>query len=550
MNNVINNNNNRVNNPLNVSLVPLDDSYDFFAHIARNGASFSKLIRLGEKLPDTDELFDFQDKMNFLEQFTESVSLVEFYRELFPAGSFERKGHPEDCRPNGLIIAKMDSDLHHTFIVYDELENLEKFEFAEFATLVPVSYVGKRRFADNARYMHAMAFDIDGVSLDNLQTMFHQFEIGLLPRPTFIVNSGHGVHLYYVFEEPIALFKPVRKTLKEIKFALTTILWSRFTSSEKEVQYQGIFQPFRLPGSVTKFQNTITLEAFRVGEKTSLYELLAHLRYQSETIDLFTVEPIIQRDEKNAKSLHLYGTEKTKLSFNSKEEKIRRIKSDFDISDLSYRSRLSLREAEQKYPEWYYKRIVQGDQSIKKWKISAQKGHNGDELYQWWKKRIFNETVVGRRYFSIMALAIYAIKCDVDYETLLNDAMALRVHFNGLENANKKDPFTEDDVMSAISAYDDKYVTFPRKDIEWITKISMPANKRNGLSRSQNLELARLRQVQLNEKSGIDWRNGNGRKTKEDTVSVYIKKNPGLSVSAYAKALNVSRTTIYKYLKP
>lgn len=550
MNNVINNNNNRVNNPLNVSLVPLDDSYDFFAHIARNGASFSKLIRLGEKLPDTDELFDFQDKMNFLEQFTESVSLVEFYRELFPAGSFERKGHPEDCRSNGLIIAKMDSDLHHTFIVYDELENLEKFEFAEFATLVPVSYVGKRRFADNARYMHAMAFDIDGVSLDNLQTMFHQFEIGLLPRPTFIVNSGHGVHLYYVFEEPIALFKPVRKTLKEIKFALTTILWSRFTSSEKEVQYQGIFQPFRLPGSVTKFQNTITLEAFRVGEKTSLYELLAHLRYQSETIDLFTVEPIIQRDEKNAKSLHLYGTEKTKLSFNSKEEKIRRIKSDFDISDLSYRSRLSLREAEQKYPEWYYKRIVQGDQSIKKWKISAQKGHNGDELYQWWKKRIFNETVVGRRYFSIMALAIYAIKCDVDYETLLNDAMALRVHFNGLENANKKDPFTEDDVMSAISAYDDKYVTFPRKDIEWITKISMPANKRNGLSRSQNLELARLRQVQLNEKSGIDWRNGNGRKTKEDTVSVYIKKNPGLSVSAYAKALNVSRTTIYKYLKP
>lgn len=497
-----------------------------------------------------EELEAFQDKMEFLEQYAEPLTPKEFYRVIFSEGSFERKGHPEDNRPNGLIVARINDDKHKTFAVYDALEEIDRIKGADFAVMAPVSYIGRTRKAVNARYLHALAFDIDDVSIEHMATMFHQFDIGLLPKPTLLVNSGHGVHLYYVFEEPIALYEPVQKTLKEIKFALTNVLWTRHTSADKKVQYQGIFQPFRIPGTVTKFKNSITLEAFKVGEKTTLYELLAHLRYQAETIDIMAIEPLIQREEKAAKPLKLFNTNETSIQFNSKESKIKRIKTEFDISNLKYKSRLGLKEAKEKYPEWYIKTIMNGDKKKGRWV-----NHRG--LYEWWKKKIAEEAVAGGRYFAIMALAIYAKKCDVDIEELYDDAMSFIEPFNKLtdgeythKKTNKKkqrEPFTEDDVNAALGVYEDKFVTFPRRDIEKLTQIEIPPNKRNG--RKQDEHLKRARAVRDIDHPDGTWMEGNGRKSKAIEIATFVAKNPGLTPTEYAKALGVSRPTVYKYLK-
>ena len=33
--------------------------------------------------------------------------------------------------------------------------------------------------------------------------------------PTYVVNSGRGLHLYYFLKEPIPLYKHYQKTLRE-----------------------------------------------------------------------------------------------------------------------------------------------------------------------------------------------------------------------------------------------------------------------------------------------------------------------------------------------
>lgn len=70
-----------------------------------------------------------------------------------------------------------------------------------------------------------------------------------------------------------------------------------------------------------------------------------------------------------------------------------------------YKSPLSLREAKAKYPEWYERRIVEK-------KPKGQWATNR-AVYEWWKRRIFEEAVVGHRYYCLMLLVVYAIKCSV-----------------------------------------------------------------------------------------------------------------------------------------
>ena len=47
----------------------------------------------------------YMEKNAHLEQFLEQVEPFEFYREIFPEGSFERQGHYEDNKPNGIAVS-------------------------------------------------------------------------------------------------------------------------------------------------------------------------------------------------------------------------------------------------------------------------------------------------------------------------------------------------------------------------------------------------------------------------------------------------------------
>ena len=46
----------------------------------------------------------YYEKNEHLNKFFESVTPYEFYREIFPVGSFERKGHFEDTKGNAIAV--------------------------------------------------------------------------------------------------------------------------------------------------------------------------------------------------------------------------------------------------------------------------------------------------------------------------------------------------------------------------------------------------------------------------------------------------------------
>ena len=56
-----------------------------------------------KELEPQQELYKAKNK--YLEQFCEPVEPLDFYRDIFPEGTFERKGHYEDNRANGIAIA-------------------------------------------------------------------------------------------------------------------------------------------------------------------------------------------------------------------------------------------------------------------------------------------------------------------------------------------------------------------------------------------------------------------------------------------------------------
>lgn len=413
------------------------------------------------------------------------VTAVDFYRDIFPSGSFQEKGAKENNKGNGIAVSIKDKRTKH-HIITDNQEQIVSLIDLDFVITSPISYFGRNRTSRNATELYGMAFDLDGVSEKSLGNLLHQIDHNQNPRPTYIVNSGHGLHLYFIFKEPIKLYNHIKEPLKKMKFELTERLWNIYTSDLKEKQFQGIFQGFRMVGSPSKFGKEYRIKAYKSGDKIDMDFMNSYVRPETQIID------------------------------------------------LNYKPNLTLEQAKEKYPEWYDRKIVQGISTKKTWNIKR-------DLYDWWKKKIIVEASFGHRYFCIMVLSIYARKCNISFEELERDAYELMP----IMNEKHQEPFTEIDIKSALKSYNENYRMFPREDIEKITAISMPANKRN--YRTQDMHLKGARAIQ--EINNPEWRNTKGRPTKENKVLDYIKKYPEKNPTQIARELGVSRPTVYKYLK-
>ena len=432
----------------------------------------------------------YAEKEKWLQQFPE-VKFSEFYRDIFPAGSFEKEaGKMDDYertgKGNGFIVYEMEDGRKHTRMVFDDLSEIGKQLDKKSAFMSCISYFGKNRTAANAREMFALVFDLDDVGGEEIQLFwdgwveFYGERGGRAPRPTYIVNSGGGVHLYYVFEIPVPLYPNIQRELKELKYKLTELIWNGDTSRLEQRQFQGINQGFRLVGSRTKRGETV--KAYLTGGRVSL-----------EYLSQFVPE-------------------------------------EFRIKDTFYHSCTTLAEAKKKWPEWYHQRIELG-RKRKGWTCNRA-------LYDWWKGK-WQLAQVHHRYFYIMALAIYALKSGVSLEELKKDAEEIRPGLNRRDN-----PFTEDDVASALELYQECFRTFPRKDIEKLTAIEIPANKRNGRPQKLHLKMARAVRDVLQEEKGKKWY---GRPSVRQEVEDFITNYPAATYKDFVECTGLKKSVWYKY---
>lgn len=431
---------------------------------------------------------------DYMYQFFEEVTPYEFYRDVFPIGELEERGKQEQGKYNGVAVELLPREKDNNtqkikrYILTDDLYILDKLlESNNFIIISPISYKGKNRKAESARFIYGLAIDLDGVeTVQNITDLFYQMQNDILPTPTYAVTSGHGLHLYYLFETPLPAFENIKKGLHTLKTALIRRIWNRYvTVLSDKPQYQSIFQGFRLVGGVTK--DGRRTKAYRTGEK-------------------ITVE-----------YLNNYVTEEKQLK------------------DFSYKSKLTLPEAKKKYPEWYEKRIEQG-QEKNIWVCKR-------DLYDWWKRRLLIEATEGHRYFAMMCLAIYAKKSGVSYEELEKDAFELVPRFD-LLTTDENNHFTDYDCIKALEMYNDSYFTFPIDEIVKLTLIPIEKNKRNYRKQAVHIKymnLQRAFKVELGEST-----NG-GRPTAENTVKQWQQKHPEGKKADCIRETGLSKPTVYKW---
>lgn len=455
----------------------------------------------------------YDEKIDVLEHLDARFDRVDyktFYRDIFPSGSFEKKGIYEQGKYNAIIVeitGRKKSDgraVVHRHTVTDDLKKIDEVVARDnFSIMAPISYAGKARTAKNARELYALAIDLDGVFTEkNFNFLMTQLSRGHemlafvwgLPKPTYLVSSGTGIHLYYVFEKPIAMYPSILDDLERLKRRLTWQAWTQGSSSLHDtVQYEPICQGFRMVGTVTKKGNRTVAYRYGNGDKV--------------TIDYLN-------------------------QFIPKK---------YRINDLSYQSKLSLDKAKKLYPDWYENRII-NKRPKRTWKCKRA-------LYEWWINKVYDKGEQGHRYWCIMALASYAKKCGIGYEELLADSMALREFLDG--KGDGTDPFTKDDVLKALEAYRDEYITYPIRIIEKRTGIPIERNRRNYRSQEQHLMGARALQEIADKLNGTNWREGNGRPkgsgTKKDIVIEWRKNNPNGRKIDCQRDTGLSRPTVLKW---
>lgn len=456
----------------------------------------------------------------YLQTFYDEVEPIEFYRDIFPEGELQEKGVYQKGRYNGILVSvtkekKKDgkSPLIKRYTVTDDLEVIDQVSKTDdFCLMSPISYAGKNRSAENARFIYAIAVDLDRIRVEKgspvgLRSLLerHVELVGRIPKPTYIVSSGSGVHLYYLLDHPIRLYENTSKQLQQFKYDFTELIWHDTIcdiKSKKEIQQEGIYQGFRVPGTITKKGERARV--FLIGERVSM----DHLN-----------------------------------SF---------VKEDHRVTEFTEKKGITLSEAKDRYPEWYERRIVRKEERGV-WHVSRN-------LYEWWKRQILSGATVGHRYNCIMLLAIYAKKCSfydakhnpepVTQEELERDAFEIMDHMESL-TVSEDNHFTTDDVLKAILSFDDKWIVYSRKSAEFKSGISIPANKRRKrpLKRDDGTAFKAARAIQEIYDPDGEWRNKNGRPSKKDLVTDWILKHPGGKKADCIRDTGLSKPTVYKYWK-
>ena len=485
-------------------------------------SSCSRWIREGENMEN--------ELTQYLEDIYQEVSPVNFYRGIFPSGELDKDkritGKITPFKYTGIIIEitgeknEKGRNRIKKHILTDDLEAVNRAAKTDsFCMCSPLSYAGKNRTKENARMLYAIAIDLDKIRMEHnkkygiptgICDLFHQFDINFLPRPTYTVSSGTGLHLYYLLDRPIPLYKQYAFELQELKNALTRKVWNQYIVNIKdksEIQQEGIYQAFRMPGTITKRGERT--RAFLTGERVTLEYLNGFVEDLS----------------------------KAKQSAKHKKGK------------------LTLAEAKRLYPDWYDRRIEK-KQPRGRWPINRR-------LYDWWKRKITVEAQEGHRYYCLMMLVIYAQKCGVYHpvrnpnpvtrEELQDDCFELLETMEAL-TTREDNHFTEEDVFAALEAYDNKWITYPRKSIEYKSGITMNPTilhreKGKRLKQAEHLEEARaIRDIRA-QRNGVLWDENNGRKSKFEVVYNWRQMNPGKGIIDCISETGLSRATVYRHWK-
>lgn len=355
--------------------------------------------------------------------------------------------------------------------------------------VAPASFINGCYSGATCRDLYAVVIDIDKVSPETLDIIIENGNLGSnIPMPTYITNSGSGVHFYYVFEERIPYYFRNRGTLNEVYRKLCGITKQRIAA---KTDWHGIIQPFRMPGSLTKLGQETT--AWKCGEKWPVKALAARLHIESDMMDL-THRPLQSQEE---------------------------------------------------YREAKRKRLQNGQREFKQstW-VSSAEGNIG--FYEYCLNRCYQKTQEGNRYMSMVGLSVVAFKVGLNLDRLECDLRKLLRHYNDIGKV-----ITLQEMKKAMRAYNPKAVRCRSVTLEeWFGwEFQRVKKEPKGMTREEALEIARFTRDLKMKKLGRKWTDGNGRPSSEKIVRNWRQQHPDGRPKDCMVATGLSKNTVYKWWK-
>lgn len=389
------------------------------------------------------------------------------------------------------------------------------------------SYFGNKRIVKYLDKIFGLIVEIDGViTEEQVNNFLNIIESGAVPKPNFIVNSGHGFHIYYVFEKPIDVHEKIHDVYPVIDSILNEVkrmLWLPIVSNVKPEKLN-INQGYTVIGTKNRKNKDLIVEAYEVSKTRCTLEYLRGF------IDKEVDDP------------------------------------DFDIS-FPKRSKYTKEEAIKLFPEWAIKKFPEEfseeerEHIIKKaTRRATEEGFDkeykktNEKVYKWFLQLISDLDNVhhGNRYKCMYALAVYGVKCGISQNVVKEDLLVLIKKYNNIEAKHYDAKYTLDikDVENALTAYKQKNAYLYTFD--WIMEFTeinyKPKTKRREkpLKQAEHLKLAR---ENLNEKYPVgSWR-GNSNVQAKEKIFKFIKENPDATIDKCINETGLSQSCVYKYWK-
>jgi hypothetical protein len=462
---------------------------------------------------------DFEWKSDILASYGEEVSGATFYQDYLFHELYD--GELETAYEYKVLVTEYDGEVGSKVHKVD-VDDIHQFLHLNDVALSPCLFYANWRNKKLLNYVAAFVMDIDKLRPQNLQRFFMLFEQNRLLVPTFIANSGSGVHFYYVLDRMLNV-DSAHEANRMIAEAIYKSLYDDVINKERwiDAQRHWIGQDYRVVNSKTKLHQTSQI--FKIGEVYTIDDLIDHFGIKVDRTKKYATKGMIKYATNIAKDLKL---EQPDFS-NAKET--------FDFIAANKAAAYEVREARRQ----------------------QRKRHEAMQIHRrfgkpvtWYKNtlvHIQHRTQPGFRFSSMKALAIIAFKEQVPREVFLADIQALAAEWEVYDW--KGDAFNSRNVEAIIRLYDNaaRYSNTSAETLEeWLGyDFRRVGVKRNGRSRQQHLKVMNaIRDIEYPDGS---WRNKEGRPTAAETVQSWRKIHPDGRKADCIRETGLSKPTVYKW---
>lgn len=378
------------------------------------------------------------------------------------------------------------------------------------------------------RRVYAFVMDVDEVRPRTLEFLLGMIDRGLILRPTAITNSGSGIHFMYILDKALEVGQR-EKYLKNLELAeqIYFMLHSVVREQYRGVQRHHIGQDYRVVGSLSKFGDQTT--AWRTGDFWTIEGLATALGVN--------IDEIYERRKVSSPQMQSYAKSIAQsLDLELPDLDRPEVVYDFikDHKDAAYLARQQAREEQER--------------------IDGKK--HGKRTIGWYNKtyfKVLNETTAGNRFNALRALSIIAYKCGISEERFVDDLEKLSGVWQERRWENG-DRFNDENIEAIIRMFrnGERYKKTSRKRLEELLGWEWEGGnvRRNGLTREEHLELARLRKKQRKRTGTLknpDHRPAGTETKQKAEIRKYLASHPGASKSEIKAETGISYPTIRKY---